>query len=163
MKRVMKRLTNYRYLRMIFKKLWNDIRIYLQIIFKNILDNIGKSPLKWLSCITILLSFFIFDSFWTTWINKIWVNPIASQTKDNTWWIIIIYSVIISAYYYYNFRNAEAINKTRRKTVVISALLYCICLFFGKWDYVLICDCCRYLAWSNRRLTLWWLLRRDWC
>lgn len=149
MKRVMKRLTNYRYLRMIFKKLWNDIRIYLQIIFKNILDNIGKSPLKWLSCITILLSFFIFDSFWTTWINKIWVNPIASQTKDNTWWIIIIYSVIISAYYYYNLRNAEAINKTRRMTVVISALLYCICLFFGKWDYVLICDCCKYLAWSN--------------
>ena len=54
MKRVIKRLTNYRYLRMIFKKLVN---------------NIGKSPLKWLSRITILLSFFIFDSFWTTWIN----------------------------------------------------------------------------------------------
>lgn len=134
MKRLIERLTNCRYLRMIFKKL---------------LDNIGKSPLTWLSGITILLSFFIFDSFWVTWINKIWVDPIASQIKDNTWWIIVIYSIVMSAYYYYNLRNAEAINKTRRKTVVISALLYCICLFFGKWDYVLICDCCRYLAWSN--------------
>ena len=63
MKRVIKRLTNCRYLRIIFKKLWNAIRIYLTITFKNLLDNIGKSPLKWLSCITILLSFFIFPDF----------------------------------------------------------------------------------------------------
>lgn len=106
MKKVIKRLTNYRYLRMIFKKLvnnikntdyryifkklWNDIRMYLQMIFKYILDNIGESPLKWLSCITILLSFFLFDSFWVAWINKIWVDPIASQIKDNTWWVVII-------------------------------------------------------------------------
>lgn len=134
MKRVIKRLTNYRYLRMIFKKLVN---------------NIGKSPLKWLSCITILLSFFIFDSFWTTWINKIWVDPIASQIKDNTWWIIVIYSVIISAYYYHNFKETEVINTNRCKVVVIGTLLYCICLFSRKWDYVLICDYSRYLAWSN--------------
>ena len=71
----MKRVINYRYLRMIFKKLWNAIRIYLKITFKNLLDNIGQSPLKWLSRITMLLSFFIFDAFWTTSINKIWVNP----------------------------------------------------------------------------------------
>lgn len=134
MKRVIKRLTNYRYLRMIFKKLVN---------------NIGKSPLKWLSCITILLSFFIFDSFWITWINKIWVDPIASQIKDNTWWIIVIYSVIISAYYYHNFKETEVINTNRCKVVVIGTLLYCICLFSRKWDYVLICDYSRYLAWSN--------------
>lgn len=134
MKRVIKRLTNYRYLRMIFKKLVN---------------NIGKSPLKWLSCITILLSFFIFDAFWATWINKIWVDPIASQIKDNTWWIIAIYSVIISAYYYHSLKETEVINRHRCKAVFIVAFLYCICLFSGKWDYVLICDCSRYLAWSN--------------
>lgn len=165
MKRVIKRLTNYRYLRMIFKKLWNnikntnyryifkklwnDIQMYLQIIFKNILDNIGKSPLKWLSCITMLLSFFIFDAFWTTWINKIWVDPIASQIKDNTWWIIVIYSVIISAYYYHNLKETEVINMNRCQAVFIVAFLYCICLFSRKWDYVLICDYSRYLAWSN--------------
>ena len=111
MKRLINRLTNYRYLRMIFKKLWNDIRMYLQIILKNLLDNIGKSPLKWLSCITILFSFFVFDSFWTTWINKIWVDPIASQIKDNTWWLIVIYSVIISAYYYHNLKEMEEIGR----------------------------------------------------
>lgn len=149
MKRVIKRLTNCRYLRIIFKKLWNAIRIYLTITFKNLLDNIGKSPLKWLSCITILLSFFIFDSFWTAWINKIWVDPIASQIKDNTWWIIAIYSVIISAYYYHNLKETEVINMNRCKVVVIGTLLYCICLFSRKWDYVLICDYSRYLAWSN--------------
>lgn len=119
------------------------------MIFRNLLNNIGKSPLKWLSCITILLSFFIFDSFWTTWINKIWVDPIASQIKDKTGWVVIIYSVVISVYYYYNLRETETVNKTRCKGVVILALLYCICFFSGKWDYVLICDCCRYLAWSN--------------
>lgn len=146
MKRVIKRLTNCRYLRIIFKKLWNAIRIYLTITFKNLLDNIGKSPLKWLSCITILLSFFIFDSFWTAWINKIWVDPIASQIKDNTWWIIAIYSVIISAYYYHNLKETEVINMNRCKVVVIGTLLYCICLFSRKWDYVLICDYSRYLA-----------------
>lgn len=134
MKRVIKRLTNYRYLRMIFKKLWN---------------NIGESPLKSFSYITILLSFFLFDSFWTTWINKIWVDPIASQIKDNTWWIIAIYSVIISAYYYHNLKETEVINMNRCKVVVIGTLLYCICLFSRKWDYVLICDYSRYLAWSN--------------
>lgn len=134
MKRVIKRLTNYRYLRMIFKKLVN---------------NIGKSPLKWLSRITILLSFFIFDSFWTTWINKIWVDPIVSQIKDNTWWLIVIYSVIISAYYYHNLKETEVINRNRCQAVFILAFLYCICLFSGKWDYVLICDYSRYLAWSN--------------
>lgn len=133
MKRVIKRLTNYRYLRMIFKKLWN---------------NIGESPLKSFSYITILLSFFLFDSFWTTWINKIWVDPIASQIKDNTGWVIIIYSVITFAYYYH-LRETEAVNKTRCKVVVIGTLLYCICLFSRKWDYVLICDYNRYLAWSN--------------
>lgn len=134
MKRVIKKLTNYRYLRMIFKKLVN---------------NIGKSPLKWLSRITILLSFFIFDSFWTTWINKIWVDPIVSQIKDNTWWFIVIYSVIISAYYYHNLKETEVINRNRCQAVFIVAFLYCICLFSGKWDYVLICDYSRYLAWSN--------------
>ena len=134
MKRVIKRLTNYRYLRMIFKKLVN---------------NIGKSLLKWLSRITILLSFFIFDSFWTTWINKIWVDPIVSQIKDNTWWLIVIYSVIISAYYYHNLKETEVINRNRCQAVFILAFLYCICLFSGKWDYVLICDYSRYLAWSN--------------
>ena len=134
MKRVIKKLTNYRYLRMIFKKLVN---------------NIGKSPLKWLSRITILLSFFIFDSFWTTWINKIWVDPIVSQIKDNTWWLIVIYSVIISAYYYHNLKETEVINRNRCQAVFILAFLYCICLFSGKWDYVLICDYSRYLAWSN--------------
>lgn len=134
MKRVIKRLTNYRYLRMIFKKLVN---------------NIGKSPLKWLSCITILLSFFIFDAFWATWINKIWVDPIASQIKDNTWWIIAIYSVIISAYYYHSLKETEVINRHRCKAVFIVAFLYCICLFSGKWDYVLICDYSRYFAWTN--------------
>lgn len=134
MKRVIKKLTNYRYLRMIFKKLVN---------------NIGKSPLKWLSRITILLSFFIFDSFWTTWINKIWVDPIVSQIKDNIWWFIVIYSVIISAYYYHNLKETEVINRNRCQAVFIVAFLYCICLFSGKWDYVLICDYSRYLAWSN--------------
>lgn len=134
---------------MIFKKLWNDIRMYLQMIFKYILDSIGESPLKWLSCITILLSFFLFDSFWVTWINKIWVDPIASQIKDNTWWIIAIYSVIISAYYYYSLKETEVINRHRCKAVFIVAFLYCICLFSGKWDYVLICDYSRYSAWSN--------------
>lgn len=109
MKRVIKRLTNYRYLRMIFKKLVN---------------NIGKSPLKWLSRITILLSFFIFDSFWTTWINKIWVDPIVSQIKDNTWWLIVIYSVIISAYYYHNLKETEVINRNRCQAVFILAFLY---------------------------------------
>ena len=137
---------DYRY---IFKKLWNDIRMYLQMIFKYILDSIGESPLKWLSCITILLSFFLFDSFWVTWINKIWVDPIASQIKDNTWWIIAIYSVIISAYYYYSLKETEVINRHRCKAVFIVAFLYCICLFSGKWDYVLICDYSRYSAWSN--------------
>ena len=149
MKRLINRLTNYRYLRMIFKKLWNDIRMYLQIILKNLLDNIGKSPLKWLSCITILFSFFVFDSFWTTWINKIWVDPIASQIKDNTWWLIVIYSVIISAYYYHNLKEMEVINRNRCQAVFIVAFLYCICLFSRKWDYVLICDYSRYFAWSN--------------
>lgn len=134
MKRVIKKLTNYRYLRMIFKKLVN---------------NIGKSPLKWLGRITILLSFFIFDSFWTTWINKIWVDPIVSQLKDNTWWFIVIYSVIISAYYYHNLKETEVINRNRCQAVFIVAFLYCICLFSGKWDYILICDYSRYLAWSN--------------
>ena len=142
----MKRVINYRYLRMIFKKLWNAIRIYLKITFKNLLDNIGQSPLKWLSRITMLLSFFIFDAFWTTWISKIWVNPIASQIKDNTWWIIVIYSVIISAYYYHSLKEAEVINRHRYKAVFIVVFLYCICLFSGKWDYVLICDYSRYLA-----------------
>lgn len=165
MKRVIKRLTNCRYLRMIFKKLvnniknadyryifkklWNDIRMYLQMIFKYILDSIGESPLKWLSCITILLSFFLFDSFWVTWINKIWVDPIASQIKDNAWWVVIIYSVVVSAFYYHGIQEMEMINKNRCKVVVIAALLYCLCLFSGKWDYVLIFDCCRYFAWSN--------------
>lgn len=165
MKRVIKRLTNYRYLRMIFKKLvnniknadyryifkklWNDIRMYLQMIFKYILDSIGESPLKWLSCITILLSFFLFDSFWVTWINKIWVDPIASQIKDNAWWVVIIYSVVVSAFYYHGIQEMEMVNKNRCKVVVIAALLYCLCLFSGKWDYVLIFDCCRYFAWSN--------------
>lgn len=149
MQRVIKRLINCRYLRIIFKKLWNAIRIYLTITFKNLLDNIGKSPLKWLSCITILLSFFIFDSFWTAWINKIWVDPIASQIKDNTWWIIAIYSVIISAYYYHSLKETEVINRHRCKAVFIVSFLYCICLFSGKWDYELICDYSRYLAWSN--------------
>ena len=165
MKKVIKRLTNYRYLRMIFKKLvnniknidyrcifkklWNDIRMYLQMIFKYILDNIGESPLKWLSCITILLSFFLFDSFWVTWINKIWVDPIASQIKDNTWWVVIIYSVVVSVFYYHGIQEMEMINKNRCKAVVIAALLYCLCLFSGKWDYILIFDCCRYFAWSN--------------
>ena len=37
----------------------------------------------------------------------------------------------------------------RCKVVVIGTLLYCICLFSRKWDYVLICDYSRYLAWSN--------------
>lgn len=134
MKKVIKRLTNYRYLRMIFKKL---------------LDNIGKSPLTWLSCITILLSFFLFDSFWVAWINKIWVDPIASQIKDNTWWVVIIYSVVVSAFYYHGIQEMEMINKNRCKAVVIAALLYCLCLFSGKWDYILIFDCCRYFAWSN--------------
>lgn len=154
MKRVIKRLTNYRYLRMIFKKLvnniknadyryifkklWNDIRMYLQMIFKYILDSIGESPLKWLSCITILLSFFLFDSFWVTWINKIWVDPIASQIKDNAWWVVIIYSGVVSAFYYHGIQEMEMINKNRCKVVVIAALLYCLCLFSGKWDYVLI-------------------------
>lgn len=119
------------------------------MMVKKLLANIGKSPLTWLSCIAVLLSFFLFDSFWTTWINKIWVDPIASQIKDNTWWIIVIYSVIISAYYYHNLLKTEVINMTRCKVVVIGALLYCICLFSGRWDYVLICDCCRYLAWTN--------------
>ena len=137
---------DYRY---IFKKLWNDIRMYLQMIFKYILDSIGESPLKWLSCITILLSFFLFDSFWVTWINKIWVDPIASQIKDNTWWIIVTYSVIISAYYYHNLKETEVINMNRCQAVFIVTFLYCICLFSGKWDYVLICDYSRYLAWSN--------------
>lgn len=165
MKKVIKRLTNYRYLRMIFKKLvnniknidyryifkklWNDIRMYLQMIFKYILDNIGESPLKWLSCITILLSFFLFDSFWVTWINKIWVDPIASQIKDNTWWVVIIYSVVVSVFYYHGIQEREMINKNRCKAVVIAALLYCLCLFSGKWDYILIFDCCRYFVWSN--------------
>lgn len=134
MKKVIKRLTNYRYLRMIFKKL---------------LDNIGKSPLTWLSCITILLSFFLFDSFWVAWINKIWVDPIASQIKDNTWWVVIIYSVVVSAFYYHGIQEMEMINKNRCKAVVIAVLLYCLCLFSGKWDYILIFDCCRYFAWSN--------------
>lgn len=134
MKRLINRLTNYRYSRMIFKKL---------------LDNIGRSPLTWLSCITILLSFFIFDSFWVTWINKIWVDPIASQIKDNTWWIIVIYSIVMSAYYYHNLKETEVINMHRCQAVFIGTFLYCICLFSGKWNYVLICDCCRYLAWSN--------------
>ena len=137
---------DYRY---IFKKLWNDIRMYLQMIFKYILDSIGESPLKWLSCITILLSFFLFDSFWVTWINKIWVDPIASQIKDNAWWVVIIYSVVVSAFYYHGIQEMEMINKNRCKVVVIAALLYCLCLFSGKWDYVLIFDCCRYFAWSN--------------
>lgn len=137
---------DYRY---IFKKLWNDIRMYLQMIFKYILDNIGESPLKWLSCITILLSFFLFDSFWVTWINKIWVDPIASQIKDNTWWVVIIYSVVVSVFYYHGIQEMEMINKNRCKAVVIAALLYCLCLFSGKWDYILIFDCCRYFAWSN--------------
>lgn len=119
------------------------------MIFKKLVNNIGKSPLKWLSCITMLLSFFIFDSFWTTWINKIWVDSIASQIKDNTWWIIVIYSVIISAYYYHNLKETEMINMNRCKVVIIGTLLYCICLFSRKWDYVLICDYSRYLAWSN--------------
>lgn len=165
MKRAIKRLTNYRYLQMIFKKLWNniknadyryifkklwnDIRMYLQMIFKYILDSIGESPLKWLSCITILLSFFLFDSFWVTWINKIWVDPIVSQIKDNVWWVVIIYSVIVSAFYYHGIQEMEMINKNRCKAVVIAALLYFLCLFSGKWDYVLIFDCCRYFAWSN--------------
>ncbi len=134
MKRLINRLTDYRYLRMMFKKL---------------LDNIGRSPLTWLSCITILLSFFIFDSFWVTWINKIWVDPIASQIKDNTWWIIVIYSIVMFAYYYHNLKETEVINMHRCQAVFIGTFLYCICLFSGKWDYVLICDCCRYLAWSN--------------
>lgn len=119
------------------------------MIFKKLVNNIGKSPLKWLSRITILLSFFIFDSFWTTWINKIWVDPIVSQIKDNTWWFIVIYSVIISAYYYHNLKETEVINRNRCQAVFIVAFLYCICLFSGKWDYVLICDYSRYLAWSN--------------
>lgn len=95
------------------------------------------------------MSFFIFDSFWTTWINKIWVDPIVSQIKDNTWWLIVIYSVIISAYYYHNLKETEVINRNRCQAVFILAFLYCICLFSGKWDYVLICDYSRYLAWSN--------------
>ena len=118
-------------------------------MFKKLLDNIGRSPLTWLSCITILLSFFIFDSFWVTWINKIWVDPIASQIKDNTWWIIVIYSIVMFAYYYHNLKETEVINMHRCQAVFIGTFLYCICLFSGKWDYVLICDCCRYLAWSN--------------
>lgn len=134
---------------MIFKKLWNDIRMYLQMIFKYILDSIGESPLKWLSCITILLSFFLFDSFWVTWINKIWVDPIVSQIKDNVWWVVIIYSVVVSAFYYHGIQEMEMINKNRCKAVVIAVLLYFLCLFSGKWDYVLIFDCCRYFAWSN--------------
>lgn len=134
MRRLINRLTNYRYLR---------------IIFKELLNNVGKSPLTWLSCITILLSFFIFDFFWTTWINKIWVDPIASQIKDNTWWIIVTYSVIISAYYYHNLKETEVINMNRCQAVFIVTFLYCICLFSRKWDYVLICDYSRYLAWSN--------------
>lgn len=119
------------------------------MIFKKLVNNIGKSPLKWLGRITILLSFFIFDSFWTTWINKIWVDPIVSQLKDNTWWFIVIYSVIISAYYYHNLKETEVINRNRCQAVFIVAFLYCICLFSGKWDYILICDYSRYLAWSN--------------
>lgn len=121
----------------------------LRKLLKGVLDNIGTSPFKFLSIITILLSFFIFDAFWATWINKIWVDPIASQIKDNTWWIIAIYSVIISAYYYHSFKETEVINRHRCKAVFIVAFLYCICLFSGKWDYVLICDYSRYFAWTN--------------
>lgn len=121
----------------------------LRKLLKGLLDNIGTSPFKFLSIITILLSFFIFDAFWATWINKIWVDPIASQIKDNTWWIIAIYSVIISAYYYHSLKETEVINRHRCKAVFIVAFLYCICLFSGKWDYVLICDYSRYFAWTN--------------
>lgn len=57
--------------------------------------------------------------------------------------------MIISAYYYHNLKETEVINRNRCQAVFILAFLYCICLFSGKWDYVLICDYSRYLAWSN--------------
>lgn len=48
-----------------------------------------------------------------------------------------------------NLKETEVINRNRCQAVFILAFLYCICLFSGKWDYVLICDYSRYLAWSN--------------
>ena len=57
--------------------------------------------------------------------------------------------MIISAYYYHNLKETEVINRNRCQAVFILAFLYCICLFSGKWDYVLICDYSRYLSWSN--------------
>ena len=117
--------------------------------FKEQYYSIGKSPFKWLISVTLILSFFVFDDFWVALINKIWVEPVASQLHNQVWWITSVYAVLIFLYYHFEYITTETVNAIRRNVVVYSTFLYGICLFSGRWDYALMCDGCKYLAWSN--------------
>lgn len=127
----------------------DSIKEMLKKVWQYILDKIGKSPFKYIVLLTILLSFYIFDDFWTNWMNKLWVNPIASQIGKSAWLVTIVYITIISLYYTYEFKKAESINKSRLKAILIFLCLYFLCFFSGKWEYLLIFENYNFSAWSN--------------
>lgn len=122
----------------------SSIKDYLKKILKKLFYFIGNSPIKCSVYLTIFISLFLFDSFWTSLINKIWVNPIASQIKENSL-LVIPYLIIISTYYY--IRKWKIVND---KYYIIPSLciIYLICRLSGKWEYVPICDSCS-IAWSD--------------
>lgn len=120
-----------------------------QGVGQSILNYIGNHPFGVLGCLALLFSFFIFEDLWEKWINKLWVDPVASQIGKFTGSVVLAYVIIISLYYSYHFQKEEQINTYRLKIIGLFILTYCLCFFSGKWDYVLIYGKSEIFAWSN--------------
>lgn len=91
-----------------------------------------------LSILCLIISLFIFESFWVGLINKYWVNPVMgvlynSESKSNVVICIGIISSII--YYYIMFRYLKVYSTSRVITFIFILFLYILTYFSDNWQY----------------------------
>lgn len=89
-----------------------------------------------LSILCLIISLFVFESFWVGLINKYWVNPVMevlynSESKSNLVLCIGIISSII--YYSLMFRYLKVYSISRVITFIL--FLYILTYFSDNWQY----------------------------
>ncbi|MEE1302656.1 MAG: P-loop NTPase fold protein, partial [Bacteroidales bacterium] len=85
--------------------------------------------------IILFLSFFVLKEFWVKYINKFWVEPIASKVVDYHWWVSIVISLIIIIYYSIECYYKKVINIKRHIFIFAFIVINILCYFSNNWIY----------------------------